>query len=290
MSTAISWHDMRILGAIQVRSGITQAALADHVEVQGEKIRVIRNKSQLYVITQARGFETFSQNFVSQANTPPPGVENTFSLTISDPRGRWLPRIMTVILPRDATANPASARQQPNSLFQPIHADLLPASTADIAPWWAIIRAHVQHQVNGSMQAVRGALLRVRAAPDTSPHDGIADGAPANDAPVLGYGLSDVRGEALIAIPALPAHTFANSIIGNRAVDDGDDDDQTANAPVVTFDTPCVLDAVADSNASWPLDYQTLTTRFNDNTLLRSSLSLSLHAGIRHHLTLTLTP
>jgi hypothetical protein len=107
---------------------------------------------------------------------------------------------------------------------------------------------------------------------------------------VLAYGLSDARGEALVAVPALPAHTFASTVVGGRSADDGDPDADpaTPDTPVVTFDTPCVLDAVADPAAPWPFDHSALAGRFGDASLPRASLALALRAGDRQARTLTL--
>ena len=289
MSTTVSWQDLRVLGALSPRSGVTGEIIAEPLHVSAPGVTVLRNRSGVYVLTRAPGFDSFVRAFAAQPADPRPGIEDAFTLTVSDPAGAWLPRTVRVVLPRDPTALPAAARRAPGSLFRALEVDLLPAATASVGAWWSLLRIRVERVVDGRRLGVPGVLLRLRAAPDLAPHDGVADGAPAANARILGYGQSDQRGEALLAIAALPAQTFANEVDNGRSIDDGDADEATVEAPVVTFDTPCVLEAVADPASAWPLDYSVLTSRFADPTLLRAALSLPVRAGARISRTITLT-
>jgi hypothetical protein len=114
------------------------------------------------------------------------------AVTVEDPTGAYLPRRAVIDLPRDP--NPANAAAA-DSLFRPAELALYPAPAAVPASGWAVVRATV---VNAATDAVLpGALLRV---------------VRTSDGAVLARGVTEWRGraagEALLAVPGVPAITF----------------------------------------------------------------------------------
>jgi hypothetical protein len=277
----------RVLGALRPVSAVTRTAIVDHLEVAGAGLQFLRKPNGLLVIVSAAGFSDSTR----YSEQPLPHAATSFAVEIRDPARHWLPRRLQLTLPRDPTATP-TARARSGSLFRPVDVELLPAAAAALSPWWAAVRVAVRRPAPGAdPEPVGGALVRLRAMPDAQPRDGIPDAPAAADAPALGYGLSDPRGEALVIVPALPAHTFADGIANGRARADGDDDPATTEPSIVIFDTPCELDAIAAPDFPWPLDHGALATRFGDAACWRAGpLQLQLRAGARLTHTVTMTP
>jgi hypothetical protein len=273
--TELSWRDVRVLAALQLRDAVTRTPVSDSLEVSSDGLVIARNRSGLWVVARARGFSTFADAFFAQPPLPavpaPDAVpaDQDFTVHIDDPTRRWLPRLARVVLPRNP--DPAQ-RTAPSSLFQPIVIDLLPAPAASIgSPWWAVLRVHARRAVAGGFAPLAGAWVRARRS--------------GGDQAELGRALTDARGEGLLCVPALPAVTFAGP--------ENDDGDDIADAPVTTPDTAAVIEAVWDPTAAWPLDPDRLSTHLPmpnpADTRLRTSQARPLRAGLRDRLTLTLT-
>ncbi|MFN8468446.1 MAG: hypothetical protein U0X20_23005 [Caldilineaceae bacterium] len=117
-------------------------------------------------------------------------------VTVEDPTEAYLPRAAAVALPRSLSAAAA------DSIFKPFELALYPAPAGRAPSGWASVRVTV---VNAATDApLRGALLRVvRTGPET----------------VMARGVSDWRGraagEALVAVPRVPAITFGSAAGGD---------------------------------------------------------------------------
>jgi hypothetical protein len=127
---------------------------------------------------------------------PLPAVP-ALSLTgrVSDPSGRTLPRLFTLALPRATTpAGPLAER------FTPIDVVLDPSAAAPLLSTWAVLRVSLQR----AGQPVGNAVLRVHRS---------AGGA------LIGRGLSDARGEALVIVAGLAQVTAGlNDLVMEREV------------------------------------------------------------------------
>jgi hypothetical protein len=152
-------------------------------------------------------------------------------LQVTDPSGAYLPRRLRLELPRDP--DPAHS-EDPSSLFRPVDVALYSAPATLAPSGWAVVRATV---VDAATNApLPGALLRlVRSA----------------DGRVLGRGIADwrgrVAGEALIAVPGVPAITFGP---GN-----GDD------GAVLVSQIAATVEAIYDPAAELPPDPDDLEQR-----------------------------
>lgn len=177
MSVAI---ERRALGAIAFVDGASGVRVADRLRVAGDGVHLTPNPSGLWVIRAARGLESHASSFRAPPAEPP--VESlSFSLTVEDPAGRYLPRSLTVRLPR----SPARAGE-PGAALTPIVAPLLPAAAALIRAGAAVLRVRV---ATAAGAPVSGALVRLTPEPP-----GLA--------PVLA--LSDGDGEAIAILRDAP--------------------------------------------------------------------------------------
>ncbi|MGH7634700.1 MAG: hypothetical protein ACRENC_13280, partial [Gemmatimonadaceae bacterium] len=87
-------------------------------------VRVIRNRSGLYVIVDAPGFAAFTAAFIAPAPAAPATGSVTVTLTVTDPTGRYLPRRASIAVPLDAA--PANSAL-PASIFVPQDRVLYPS-------------------------------------------------------------------------------------------------------------------------------------------------------------------
>jgi hypothetical protein len=207
--------DRRILGAISFRDTTTNLRIRRPLKVEAAAgVKLVRNRSGLYVIYAAPGFDAYVHSLSEQPVEPDPRaikVETvTFELKVFDPRKEFLPRRSAFHLPlNSATARP----NQGQWLFDPIEVKLFPAPTARVVPGWAIIRATVRE--DGKRDRLPWALITVR-----------RDGKPE----ALATGLADHRGEAFVAVPGIPM----------TSADEGKGAVTTSEIPVsleVVFDT-----------------------------------------------------
>ena len=179
--------DRRVLGALRLVDGNTGAVLRQPLLLSLPGARVQRNRSGLWVLSDLPALAEHEAAF----DVPPPlPAVGSVRLTavISDPSGRYLPRRATLVLPRDPT--PAHAGL-PGSLFSPIDIVLWPSPAAPTGANWAVLRISVVEPASGD--ALGGVLLRI-----------IRVGA------TLAQGLSDWRGEALVAVPGVPVTTWSD--------------------------------------------------------------------------------
>jgi hypothetical protein len=177
--------DRRVLAALRFRDAVTGATVAGPLDVRAPGARWIRNRRGWWVLAQAPGLEAHSAAFLVP---PAPAVGSVpLVVRVADPAGRYLPRVAALALPRDP--DPAKAAK-PESLFQPVEIDLFPSPAAPVSPNWAVLRV----SASGADGPLAGALLRVvrKASPTT----------------VLGRGMTDARGEALVAVAGIPVTTW----------------------------------------------------------------------------------
>ncbi|MFL5493836.1 MAG: hypothetical protein ACJ8DC_05545 [Gemmatimonadales bacterium] len=182
--------DRRVLAALRFVDGVTGAMLQRPLVLEAPGTRWIRNASGHWVLAEAPGLESHPGAFIAPPATPALGSV-ALTIGVRDPAGSYLARRVTIALPRNP--DPGAA-DQPASLFRPIAVPLYLAPAASLASGWAVLRL----TVTGATPASRlgGALLRV---------------ALASDGTVLARGLSDDRGEALVAVPGIPVTTWSEA-------------------------------------------------------------------------------
>lgn len=179
--------ERRVLGALRCVDATTGAPVEGFLQVEAPAEALIqRNRSGLLVIHAWQPLAHYAAAFVSPPTDVPPG-SRVLTLTVSDPLGHYLTRLVRVDLPRDA--DPANAGQ-PGSLFRPLPVPMYPSSTGRVGSNWARLSVSVFEV--GSGDALGGVLLRV-----------VAAGA------VRAQGLSDWRGEALVPVAGIPVTTWS---------------------------------------------------------------------------------
>jgi hypothetical protein len=188
-TVVVDRFDRRYHGAVRFVDAVSGVEVRDPLTVKSTNGVLFRNRSGYYVIEQVVGLEAHEPAFATQPATPALG-SITLGLTVSDARGRYLPRRAGVALPR--AADPAQAHA-PESLFQPADVLLYPSPIFALAPNWCAIHVHVARESTGT--ALPGVLLRVIRNTGGSEL-------------VIGRGVSDPRGEALVAIRGIPVTTW----------------------------------------------------------------------------------
>ena len=186
--TELERVESRVLGALSFVDATTLTRVTTGLLVQAPAgARLQRNASGLYVITHLAALAAHEAAFEAPPATPAVGSV-ALSVSVADTQGRYLPRTTTVLLPRDpAAGDPLPA----DSLFLPIEIALYPAPTALTSANWALLRVTVTATPSGD--ALGGALLLASIG-----------------ASVVARGVTDWRGEALVAVPGVPVTTWSD--------------------------------------------------------------------------------
>jgi hypothetical protein len=242
----------RVLGALRLADATTGDWVTGPFRVTASGASFIRNRSGVYVIASAPGLESHVTEFSAAPTTP--GVGSVpLTVTVEDPSGRYLARALEVALPRDPDPDHADDEA---SLFRPVRVPLYPSPAAPTYPGWAVVRVSVTR--TGSETGVPHAWLRLRRA-SQAPSD-----------PPLAAGMSDTRGEALVAVSGIP--------VTNWDVDDG---------PLLATDVDAVIEAYYDVNAGSPPNPDAIDAR--RETLPSASQDLKVASGRQSIVRLELT-
>lgn len=180
--------ERRVLGAIAFVDAATGAAVEAPLTLRADRLGFLRNRSGLWVVNRLRPVTPAEHALAAHLRVfeaPPtePAAESlAFPVEVTDPLGRYLPRIVTLALPRP-----------PAAVASPVEAMLWPSPRAPMAPNWASLRATLRRREGGEDLPFAGARLSVRRAADDA---------------VLAQGFSDARGEVVVAVPGLPVIDF----------------------------------------------------------------------------------
>lgn len=266
--------EQRVLGALRLTDRVTGVPLTRPMRLSADNAALVRNASGCYVVTAARGLELHTAAFLQPPATPALGsIACTF--TIHDPQQRYLPRIITLRLPRDP--DPAHA-ENADSLFRPLDVAMYPAATAPIFQNWSTIRAAVtQGPDPRTAPPLRGALLLV------------IDEA---DGTRLASGISDERGEALVIVPGVPVTKFADEGDGDGGGGGGGGGGGHGHGggdepPVVVNTLPVRLEISLGPGAVWPVNPDVLEANHEANR--RLSMPLTLSTGRMERVIINLT-
>jgi hypothetical protein len=178
--------ESRALGALRFVDAPTRALVLRPLQLRpvAGRVRLVRNVTGDWVVAAWSALPAHEGAFAAPPAAPPTGSQ-LLRLRVWDPAGLYLPREVAVALPRDPDPTHASDAA---SLFRPVEVPLYPAPRAATGANWSLLRVTLRE---GGGDALGGALLRVRRNGD-----------------MLGRGLTDGRGEALVALPAVPMVTF----------------------------------------------------------------------------------
>lgn len=227
--------DRRILCAVSFVDATTGRRVREPLRLSTPTdVRFVRNHSALYVFVAAPNLTTYEQMFQPTPPLPLAAV-STLNLSVADPSKNYLSRSFSIVVPRTADIGPPLPA---NSVFDPTLVRLFPSPAAATAPDWAAVRAHVTR--GGADLA--GALVRV---------------IRQSDSVRIGTGLSDDRGEALVAVPAIPLVNWAQ-----------------AAGPVLASQIDVTIETAFDPNAASPPNPDSL-----DQHPAASSVPAKLGAG-----------
>lgn len=198
--------EWRVLCALRPVDSVTGTVISENLQVEAPEARISRNRSGLWVVHEWATLAAHAEVFEAPPADPAIGSQ-TLNLTVRDPLQRYLPRQLAVALPRDPEADDAS------SLFEPIDVPMYPAPHASLGANWCAVRVVVSSGSGADELRLGGALLTLEW-----------------DGEIRARGITDWRGEALIAAAGVP--------ITRPSADDSD---------VVTDVTPAVLRTRVDA-------------------------------------------
>jgi hypothetical protein len=173
--------DSRIVAALRFLDGETALPITSPLTVRGSGVKLLRNHSGLYVLTEAPGFEAYTTQFENPS--PPEPVD--IPLTVMDPSRRHLPCGLLLKLPRDTSPKPEDPTR---SVFEPVDVPMYLSPIARPAPGSARVRLSLKDEQD---RPLAGRVIRLRI--------GLPD-----KAPLESRGLSDERGEVLLLVPRIP--------------------------------------------------------------------------------------
>lgn len=178
--------ESRALAALRFVDAPTRTTITTPLTVRapGGGVEWVHNVSGLWVVASWTELAEHAAAFREPPSVPAAGSLR-LALTVADPTGVHLPRAVSLPLPRDPDPEHLS---EPDSLFRAVEVPMYPTARAVPGANWSVVRVSLRE---GGGDALGGALLRVRRNGD-----------------VLGRGLTDGRGEALVALPGVPMVTF----------------------------------------------------------------------------------
>jgi hypothetical protein len=239
--------EQRVLGALRLVDRVTQAPLTRPMHLHSANAGLVRTARGYYAVIAAVGLDHHIGSF-QEPPTAPALESSRFRFEVTDPLGRFLPRLLTLRLPRDPDPAHAAAA---GSLFRPVDVAMYPASTASLSHNWSTLRISITREPTRS--PVRGALLRVIDAADEA---------------LLASGISDERGETLVIVPGVPITRFA---------DEAPEGEGGSDPPVVVNRLPVRLELSLDETVAWPVDPDLLEE--NHVAHRRMSTELALTTG-----------
>ncbi|HEX9105725.1 MAG TPA: hypothetical protein VF832_00820, partial [Longimicrobiales bacterium] len=131
--------DTRVLGALRFVDAGTGSDIVTPLQVRALEgsARFVRNRSGLQVIAQWSVLAAHEAEFAEPPATPAVASQR-LPIVVRDATGRYLPRRLSVALPRDPDAGHAA---DAGSLFRPLVVPMYPASASATGANWSVLRA-----------------------------------------------------------------------------------------------------------------------------------------------------
>jgi len=165
--------DRRVLGGFVFVDATTNNAIVGSLATSSTQMQVKMNRSGIYAIFNAPGFSDLTGEFLPTAW---PTASQSFEVTVQDPALRYLPRRAQVQVPQ-----PLPTAGSP---LNPQKVKLYPSSSAILEPNWAAVRVSVTDTAGAGLPWALVELIK-------------------SDSSVAAIGMTDSRGEALLAVAGL---------------------------------------------------------------------------------------
>lgn len=250
-AAAVEFVDRRVLGGFRLADSITGKTITGGMTVTSAGLRIRANRSGVWAVLDAPGLSAATNDFVGTAAPLPP---QNFVIQISDPAGYYLPRQATLSLP--APLAPVGAV----GIFTPQRVTLYAGPSAEAGINWA--RLHLSVVRAASTQGLGNAIVQVT---NTSSNT------------VLATGMTDRRGEAMLAIPGLGV--TANAAAGGAVM-------QTTTAVSIAayFDT-----AILNQLAGWLPDPDQMLLNLKGASVKSATQAAQLSPGTSQSFTLSIS-
>jgi len=180
--------DARVIAALRCIDAATGAQVGQALRVGADGVKVLRNRSGLYVLTTVSGLSNAESSFQTQPAPDQAEPLPNLALQVVDPTDHYLPRQVLLPLPRQADPSRSTAT---NWLFRPHDVAMYPSPVAEMQHNWSVLRLTVSDRI--SKDLLGGALVLAR-----------------RGSTVLARTLSDGRGEALLVVPGVPVTTWSS--------------------------------------------------------------------------------
>lgn len=179
-ATPVDHVDRRVLGGFFFADVITGASIIAPLTVSSTPLQSRVNHSGVYAIFDAPGYSRLTTEFDVQSDWPSangPAVE----ITVQDPTSRYLARRATVQAPQTIA-----------TLTTPQKVVMYPGPSGPVEPNWAVVRATVKGTGGAGLPWAVVQVIR-------------------SDNSVAAIGMTDQRGEALLAVAGLGVQVSASS-------------------------------------------------------------------------------
>ena len=188
LPTRQEFVDRRVLGGFRCVDSITGKTIVAPLAVTNSVLTIRPNRSGTWIVFNGTGLAPLTNDFLPPGSWP---ASTAFDVSIQDHSGMYLSRRAKIQIP--AKLAPAS---DPASVFTPQVIPLFASSSASVGANWAVIRASVVRAGVTPVQGLAMSLIRVIRTSDNA---------------VLATGMTDQRGEALLAVPGLGVRASSSS-------------------------------------------------------------------------------
>lgn len=188
LAASRSLLDRRVLGALELVDAATEERLKRQFVIKSDVLGFVQNRSGLWAINhvapQTEDLRRL-QSHLRVFDTAPTNLADgavSVDVDVFDPKGCYIPRRISVSLPRGASAGAA------------LQIPLYPSTAAPISKNWSGIRASLEQSSGSGTTPLVGARVVLK-------RDG--------DDAILGTGFSDERGEVLVVAVGIPVIDFS---------------------------------------------------------------------------------
>ena len=245
--------DRRVLGGFRLVDSITGKTVTDGMTVTGAGLRIRANRSGVWAVLDVAGLSAATNDF---AGTAAPLAAQNFTIRVVDPAGCYLPRQATLSLPTPIAPVGTAG------IFTPQRVTLFAGPGANAGINWARLHISVVHAATTPAQGLGYALVQVTNTATNA---------------VLANGMTDLRGEAMLAIPGLGV--TANAAAGGAVMQK-----TTAVSIAAFFDT-----AIPSQPAGWLPDPDQMLLNLHGGSVKSATQTAQLSPGTSQSFTLSIS-